>query len=44
MNIWFGLALGIAIGSPITAPTYETLVIKMDSAYKSRNIPRANNR
>lgn len=28
----------------VTAPTYETLVIKMDSAYKSRNIPRANNR
>lgn len=28
----------------VTAPTYETLVIKMDSAYKSRNIPCANNR
>lgn len=28
----------------VTAPTYETLVIKMDSAYKTRSIPRANNR
>lgn len=28
----------------VTARTYETLVIRLDSAYKSRNIPHANNR